>query len=41
MVSGNVEAQLRTAINGRVIGPSDPEYDVARTVFVGGHRVRA
>jgi FAD/FMN-containing dehydrogenase len=28
--------KLRAAIKGRVIAPDDPEYDKARTVFVGG-----
>ena len=29
-------AQLRATLNGRVIGPDDPGYDEARTVFYGG-----
>jgi len=29
-------SQLRTGIRGRVIGPEDPEYDAARTVFYTG-----
>jgi FAD binding domain-containing protein/berberine-like enzyme len=28
--------ELRDAIHGRVIGPSDPDYDTARTVMYGG-----
>jgi hypothetical protein len=28
--------KLRGALNGRVIAPGDPDYDQARTVFVGG-----
>lgn len=28
--------KLREAVNGQVIAPGDPEYDEARTVFVGG-----
>jgi FAD/FMN-containing dehydrogenase len=28
--------KLRDALNGRVIAPGDPDYDQARTVFVGG-----
>src|SRR3712207_1310363 len=28
-------AQLRATLNGRVIGPDDPGYDEARTVFPG------
>ncbi len=28
--------QLRAALKGRVIAPDDPEYDMARTVFLGG-----
>ena len=28
--------RLRTELQGRVITPDDPDYDVARTVFVGG-----
>jgi len=28
--------KLRTDVEGRVIGPDDPEYDQARTVFYGG-----
>ncbi len=32
-----VSPQLRLkSIRGKVIGPSDPEYDAARTVFLGG-----
>ena len=29
-------AQLRATLNGQVIGPDDPGYDEARTVFYGG-----
>ena len=29
-------SKLRTDVGGRVIGPEDPEYDEARTVFYGG-----
>jgi FAD/FMN-containing dehydrogenase len=29
-------SQLRAALKGRVIAPDDPEYDQARTVFLGG-----
>jgi FAD/FMN-containing dehydrogenase len=29
-------ARLRAAVAGRVVAPDDPEYDAARTVFVGG-----
>ena len=29
-------AQLRAAFSGQVIGPEDPGYDEARTVFYGG-----
>ena len=29
-------SDLRAAVRGHVIGPDDPEYDAARTVFVGG-----
>src|SRR5918997_5317305 len=29
-------AQLRAALNGRVITPEEPTYDEARTVFYGG-----
>jgi FAD/FMN-containing dehydrogenase len=32
----SVLSQLRTGIRGRVIGPEDPEYDAARTVFYTG-----
>src|ERR687891_469563 len=28
-------SELRTELKGRVIGPDDPEYDEARTVFLG------
>src|SRR5215207_8512209 len=28
--------ELRTAFHGQVIGPGDPDYDKARTVFYGG-----
>jgi FAD/FMN-containing dehydrogenase len=28
--------RLRTAVTGLVIAPDDPEYDAARTVFLGG-----
>jgi FAD/FMN-containing dehydrogenase len=28
--------QLRDTLKGRVITPGDPDYDQARTVFVGG-----
>jgi FAD/FMN-containing dehydrogenase len=28
--------ELRDTLNGRVIAPGDPDYDQARTVFVGG-----
>src|SRR5262245_64393537 len=28
--------KLRTDVQGRVIGPEDPEYDQARSVFYGG-----
>jgi FAD/FMN-containing dehydrogenase len=29
-------SKLRTDVGGRVIGPEDPEYDEARTLFYGG-----
>lgn len=29
-------SQLRDVVNGRVITPDDPDYDKARTIFVGG-----
>ena len=29
-------AQLVDGLPGRVIGPDDPEYDQARSVFYGG-----
>jgi FAD/FMN-containing dehydrogenase len=28
--------ELRATVNGQVIGPEDPEYDAARTIFYGG-----
>jgi hypothetical protein len=28
--------KMRTDVQGRVIGPDDPEYDEARTLFYGG-----
>ncbi|HZA20094.1 MAG TPA: FAD-binding protein, partial [Actinomycetota bacterium] len=28
--------ELRSTVNGQVIGPDDPGYDEARTVFYGG-----
>src|SRR5215207_8726641 len=28
--------ELRAAFHGQVIGPGDPDYDKARTVFYGG-----
>jgi FAD/FMN-containing dehydrogenase len=34
--SGISISKLRTDVGGRVIGPEDPEYDEARTVFYGG-----
>jgi FAD/FMN-containing dehydrogenase len=34
--SDNVAAGLRDAVGGRLIGPEDPAYDEARSVFYGG-----
>jgi FAD/FMN-containing dehydrogenase len=33
-------SKLRSDVGGRVIGPEDPEYDEARTVFYGGIDLR-
>jgi FAD/FMN-containing dehydrogenase len=32
----NIISELHTALSGRVIAPSDAEFDAARTVFYGG-----
>lgn len=36
MIKNHSVSQLRTVLNGRVIVPSDADYNQARTVFLGG-----